>query len=80
MEKLKASDDTRITYDEATGAVRSFLGVDLVDPPEAGAARAGRSAWSFVLLASTASLTLPAASGRLRTALFVLLNSAFVWT
>ena len=27
MEKLKASDDTRITYDEATGAVRSFFGV-----------------------------------------------------
>jgi len=38
------------------------------------------SSWPFVLLASTAILTLPAASGRLRSVLFMLLNSAFVWT
>ena len=44
MEKLKASDDTRITYDEATGAVRSFFGVNLVEPPDASPSRAGRSA------------------------------------
>ena len=38
------------------------------------------SSWSFVVLASTAILALPVASGPVRTALFLLLNSAFVWT
>jgi D-alanyl-lipoteichoic acid acyltransferase DltB (MBOAT superfamily) len=38
------------------------------------------SSWSFVLLASTAIVTLPVARGAVRTALFVLLNSVFVWT
>lgn len=44
MEKLRASDDTRVTYDAANGAVRSFFGVDLVEPPAADVARAARSA------------------------------------
>jgi len=44
MEKLKSSDDSRMTYDADNGAVRSFFGTDLVEPPEPGAARAARSA------------------------------------
>src|SRR5262245_49895037 len=44
MQKLRATDDSRITYDEATGAVRSFFGADLVEPPPAGAAAAERNA------------------------------------
>jgi len=43
MEKLKSSDDSRMTYDADNGAVRSFFGVDLVEPPDAGA-RAARTA------------------------------------
>jgi zinc metalloprotease ZmpB len=44
MEKLRASDDTRVTYDASNGAVRSFFGVDLVEPPAADVARGARSA------------------------------------
>lgn len=45
MEKLRASDDSRVTYDTSNGAVRSFFGVDLVEPPPAAdVARGTRSA------------------------------------
>jgi zinc metalloprotease ZmpB len=43
MEKLKSSDDSRMTYDADNGAVRSFFGVDLVEPPDAAVARAARA-------------------------------------
>jgi hypothetical protein len=43
MEKLKTSDDSRSTYDTETGAVRSFFGADLVEPPDAAKAAAHRS-------------------------------------
>ncbi len=43
MQKLKTSDDSRMTYDADNGAVRSFFGVDLVEAPERDAARSARS-------------------------------------
>ena len=34
MQKLTTTNDARVSYDERTGAVRSFFGAELVGPPE----------------------------------------------
>jgi zinc metalloprotease ZmpB len=56
MSRLRTTSDSRVRLDEATGAVRSFFGVDLVEPPPAALDAQSAAAKSDDFLAANREL------------------------